>query len=62
MVTQLLAPARILGVNTLWLPDGSFESIIRISKYDEKILPARREVIEEALSRILNATVKVRFE
>ena len=62
MAAQLLAPARILGVNTLWLPDGSFESIIRISRYDEKILPARKEVIEEVLSKILNATVKVRFE
>lgn len=62
MASQLLSPARILGVNTLWLPDGSFESIIRVSKLDERLLPARKEVIEEVLSRILNATVKVRFE
>lgn len=62
MASQLLSPARILGVNTLWLPDGSFESIIRISRYDEKILPAQKEILEEALSKIFKATVKVRFE
>ena len=62
MASQLLSPARILGVNTLWFPDGSFESIIRVSKLDERLLPARKEVIEEILSKILNATVKVRFE
>jgi len=59
---QLLMPIRILGVNMLWLPDGSWESIVRIPKYEAKMLPAKKEVIEKLLSKLAGLPVKIRFE
>lgn len=57
---QVLAPAQVLGVNMLWLPDGSWESIIRISRHDFRSLPAKVEVLEEVLSKINGFPVRIK--
>ncbi len=62
LAVQLLYPVRVLGVNTLWLPDGSTHYIVRISKRDERSLPAPKELIEQALSQLASSTVKIRAE
>jgi len=59
---QVLAPAQVLGVNMLWLPDGSWESIVRISKHDTRVLPAKIETLEDILSRINGFPVRIRAE
>jgi len=59
---QLLAPARVLGVNMLWLPDGSWQSIVRVSKYDARVLPSSKEILERLLRKISNVEVKIRIE
>lgn len=62
MMAELVSPASITGVNMIWLPDGTTQYIVRISRYEEKLLPARRDVLEEALSKLLNAQVKIKVE
>ncbi len=59
---QLLYPARILGINTLWLPDGTTRYNIRIRKRDTRYLPASQETVEKLLSKILKMPVKLKLE
>ncbi len=62
MAAELVSPARVSGVNMVWLPDGSTQYVIRISRSDQRFLPARKEVIEEALNRILGSQTRLRIE
>ncbi len=60
--SQLLSPARVLGVNMIWLPDGSTEYVVRVSRYDQRALPTKISVLEEALSRILGSPARLRLD
>lgn len=62
IVSQLIMPARVSGINTLWLPDGSTQYIVRIPRSDSRYLPASREVIEEVLSNLIGSGVRIRAE
>jgi len=62
MAAQLLVPANVLGVNILWLPDGSWQSIVRVPKKDSRLLPAKKENLEEILTKLSEMVVKIRFE
>jgi len=59
---QLLSPARVLGVNTVWLPDGSVQYVIRVAKNEKRLLPAGADELENALSKIHDTKVKIRVE
>ncbi len=59
---QLIFPARIMGVNTLWLPDGSIEYIVRIPRRDSRYLPSDTYKLEQLLSTITGKNVKIRTE
>ncbi len=59
---QLIMPARVSGINTLWLPDGSTQYIVRIPKSDSRYLPASKEVIEEVLTNLIGNSVRIRTE
>ncbi len=61
LVEQVIAPATLLGLNTLWLPDGSEEIIVRISRSDQRYLHDRSR-IEELLTELLGKAAKIRFE
>ena len=62
MVGQILYPARVLGINTLWLPDGSTRYTVRIPRHDVRHLPAPVETIEEILTKILKIPVRIKAE
>ena len=49
LVEQVITPCRLLGVNTLWLPDGTEENTIRVPRFDRRRLPARQEVLEDMI-------------
>jgi transcription antitermination factor NusA-like protein len=59
---QLLTPARVLGVNTVWLPDGTVQYVVRVSKYEKKFLPADEASLETVLSKIHSTPVRIRVE
>ncbi|BCU68300.1 transcription elongation factor NusA [Sulfolobales archaeon HS-7] len=61
-VIQVMFPARVLGVNTVWLPDGSVQHIVRITKEDKKVLPASDSELETLLSKLYSTQIKIRAE
>jgi len=62
LVLQVIAPARLFGVNTLWLPDGTTQYIVRISRHDIRHLPTRREILESILTQMLGMQVRIKAE
>jgi len=63
VVKQLVFPARITSVNTIWLPDGTVEYVVKIPKFEMRNLPfKRREVIEDILTQITGNVVRIRAE
>ncbi len=61
-VEQVIYPATLLGVNSLWLPDGSEQVIIRVYRRDQRIIGGRRKNYEEILTQILGKPVRIRLE
>jgi transcription antitermination factor NusA-like protein len=62
LASQLLSPARVMGVNMIWLPDGTIEYVIRVSRYDQRLLPSKTEILEQALSKVLNSPARIRLD
>lgn len=62
LVSQLIAPARVIGINTLWLPDGSIQYIVRIPRSDNRYLPASRETLEGVLGSLIGSSVRIKVE
>lgn len=58
-LTQVLSPARITSVNTIWLPDGSWESSVKIPAADFKRLPAEPKVLEALIKDLINERVSI---
>lgn len=59
---DLFAPASILTVNTVWIPDGSTETKVVIPKRDGNKLPAKVEDLKDLAKRIHNVTLRIEFE
>lgn len=56
---QVLAPARVLGVNVVWLPDGSRENYIRISQADVKRLAISIKQAEKVISEFTKEIIHI---
>ncbi len=59
---ELLAPAQVLGVNTIWLPDGTYEKKVRVERTNRRRLPADPRTLEEILRTISNEPIRIVFE
>ncbi len=62
VVEQILYPATLLGMNTLWLPDGSEQIIVRVSRRDQRFIGGRKSLLEKLLADLLKKNVRIRFE
>ncbi len=62
LVEQVIAPATLLGLNTLWLPDGREEVIVRVPRREQRLIIGRKMKLEELLTRLLGTNVRIRFE
>ncbi len=62
LVEQILFPATLLGMNALWLPDGSEQIIVRVSRRDQRFIGSRKDKFEKLLGTLLNRNVMIRFE
>ncbi|MEZ0290817.1 MAG: transcription elongation factor NusA [Sulfolobales archaeon] len=62
IVSQLAFPARILGVNIVWLPDGSQQHVVRISKTDLRYMSLSTEYVEKLANMISGENVKIKIE
>jgi transcription antitermination factor NusA-like protein len=62
IIVQVVAPARVQGINSVWTPDGDVQHIIRISRYDARLLPAEVSEIESLLSLVLNENYRIKIQ
>ena len=59
LLSQLLFPAKVISLNTIWLPDGSCESTVKIAPEDLKKLPADAKALEEVILELIGETVYI---
>ena len=62
LIAQIIAPARIQGVNSVWTPDGDVQYIVRISKQDARFLPMNINELEHLLTLIFNENYRVKIQ
>lgn len=60
-IAQLISPARVQGIDSVWTPDGAVQHIVRIPRSDAKLLPLRTNEIESLLSAIYNEVYRVKI-
>ena len=61
-IEDLVTPATLLGINTLWLPDGSLEKKVRLRLNDPRRLPTDIRVIEETVKSLTGERIRIVFE
>lgn len=59
---DIFAPASIITINTIWLPDGSTETRVILSERDLKRLPASIETLKELARKIRGITLRIEPE
>ena len=62
MIQDLIIPARLLGVNVLYLPGGKEKYRVRIPKEDRKKIPAQKEELEKIMREMFSSEFEIRFE
>ncbi|GAB4318887.1 MAG: hypothetical protein Kow0069_22140 [Promethearchaeota archaeon] len=62
LVATLIAPAKLLGVNQIYLPMGTRELKVRVSKGDESLLPLPLPDMEDVARELLGEDVSFSFE
>ncbi|WFO75886.1 transcription elongation factor [Desulfurococcaceae archaeon MEX13E-LK6-19] len=62
LIEQVIHPAILLGVNTLWLPDGSEQVVIRIPRRDHRLISNYIKDYEKILGEIIGKPVRIRYE
>lgn len=61
-IEDLLSPVGVLGVNTIWLPDGTLEKKVRVNKADSRRLPTNISNLEDIVYKITNEKIRIVFE
>ncbi|WP_287582697.1 KH domain-containing protein [Candidatus Borrarchaeum sp.] len=61
LVEDLLAPAEIAGINTIWLPDGTKVKKVRVRGQRGK-LPASVDTLEDVVQKLTNEPIRIVFE
>jgi transcription antitermination factor NusA-like protein len=62
LLEQIVTPVRVMGVNTVWLPDGSWESTIRLPRSDTRKMPLDPKSAEEAIKILSGEITHIVFE
>ncbi|MBU7043133.1 MAG: KH domain-containing protein [Theionarchaea archaeon] len=62
IIQDLLHPARVLGMNILYLPSGEKTYKIRVPKEDERRIPTNVQSAEEIISKLINLEIQIAFE
>ncbi|MHA2408322.1 MAG: hypothetical protein ACXACA_08130 [Candidatus Ranarchaeia archaeon] len=62
VVTGVLSPIEVLGLDTIFVPDGTTEKKIRLSKMDESRLPSSIDSLERLLHQITGERFRIIFD
>ncbi len=58
-IDELIRPVKILGINQVWLPDGTIEKMVIISDDDINRLPMPEEVIAEIVEKMFGEHIRI---
>jgi len=61
MVEQLLSPAKVMSIATVWFPDGSSELVIKVSKHDSRRLFVSKEDLEKVVSIFAKMNTRIEY-
>ena len=62
VLSDLIRPVRILGINTIWLPDNTFERKVRISERERDNIPLSLKQLEAAIYEISGERIRIVFD
>jgi transcription antitermination factor NusA-like protein len=62
ILQDLIRPVRILGINTIWLPDDSFERKVRISSRERSRIPLSLEQIEKVIHELTGERIRIAYD
>jgi transcription antitermination factor NusA-like protein len=62
ILRDLIRPVRILGINTIWLPDNSFERKVRISSRDKSRIPLDIARLEEIVYELSGERIRIAID
>ncbi|MFX0170030.1 MAG: hypothetical protein ACFE89_11850 [Candidatus Hodarchaeota archaeon] len=62
VLRDLIRPVRILGINTIWLPDNTFERKVRISERERDNIPLSLKQLEAAIYEISGERIRIVFD
>ncbi len=62
ILRDLIRPVKILGVNTIWLPDNSFERKVRISSRERERVPLSIEQLERIIYEMTGERIRIAFD
>jgi transcription antitermination factor NusA-like protein len=61
-IEDILSPVGVLGVNTIWLPDGTLEKKVRIKRVDSRRLPSSVPNLENIVYKITKEKIRIVLE
>ncbi|MFQ6124320.1 MAG: hypothetical protein ACE5R6_06900 [Candidatus Heimdallarchaeota archaeon] len=62
IIESLFSPVEVLGVNKIFVPDGSEEFKVRIRRIDVRDLPMSEEMLQEATYALLQRHIRIFLE
>ncbi|MBU7014726.1 MAG: KH domain-containing protein [Theionarchaea archaeon] len=62
IIQDLLHPARVMGMNILYMPSGETKHKVRVPREDERRIPTTVQSAEEILSKLTDLNIQVTFE
>lgn len=62
VIQDLLHPARVMGMNILYLPTGEQKYKVRVPKEDERKIPTSLQSAEEIISKLTHLSIHLVFE
>ena len=61
LVSQIINPARVISVSTVWLPDGSIEYDVIVGRRDSNRMFLSLESVKSVLYEIVGQRVRFTF-
>ncbi len=62
IIESLFLPVEVLGVNTIFVPDGSEEFKVRVRRKDAKNLPINEKTLHEAAYSLLGRHIRIDWD
>ncbi|QOR94837.1 transcription elongation factor [Thermosphaera chiliense] len=62
LIEQVISPASLLGVNQVWLPDGTEIVNVRVPRRDRRFLEKNRTTFEELIAKLTGRKARIVFE